>query len=86
MESTKPQKTPKGLGRDIANLVREDIEARVEFGREQYGERLRAFNGRSAKIDAYQEALDLCLYLRQDLEEDAVRNETQGRIRVPVGG
>lgn len=46
-----------------------DLEARAKLGEIKYGERLRAFNGRNAKVDAYQEALDLCNYLRQVLEE-----------------
>jgi hypothetical protein len=35
----------------------------------QYGERLAAHNGRDALQDAYEEALDLALYLRQALAE-----------------
>ena len=35
----------------------------------EYGEPLTTGNGRDALRDAYEEALDLCLYLRQALEE-----------------
>lgn len=63
------QKEPKGRGADIAVLVQKDIEMRAVIGEQTYGERLRAHNGRSALIDAYQEALDLAMYLRQELEE-----------------
>ncbi len=42
-----------------------DIEARKEIGLKRYGTLLQAFNGRDALLDAYQEALDLCQYLRQ---------------------
>jgi hypothetical protein len=54
---------------DIAKLVQSDIEGRACVGKETYGTRLQPFNGRSALVDAYQEALDLCMYLRQEIEE-----------------
>ena len=54
---------------DIAKLVEKDIEERVQKGKIEYGERLRAFNGRDALQDAYEEALDLALYLKQALIE-----------------
>lgn len=46
-----------------------DMAARKRVGIERYGMPLQAFNGRDALIDAYQEALDLCCYLRQAIEE-----------------
>lgn len=67
--ATSEEPAPDGSGRDIASLVQADIEARAESGREEYGQRLRADNGRNALKDAYQEALDLCMYLRQRIEE-----------------
>lgn len=69
-QATVTQPTPKGEGEDIARLVRKDIEYRAEVGEEKYGERLKPFNGRSSLVDAYQEALDLCMYLRQLIEEE----------------
>lgn len=63
------QPVPHGIGREIHPMVIEDIERRAELGEERYGERLRAHNGRSALIDAYEEALDLAIYLRQEIEE-----------------
>ena len=53
----------------IQDLVIADIEARKQVGIERYGTVLQPFNGRSALLDAYQEALDLCQYLRQMLYE-----------------
>ena len=53
----------------IQDLVIADIEARKQTGLVKYGTGLQAFNGRDALMDAYQEALDLCQYLRQALEE-----------------
>lgn len=64
-----PDPERKDDGVDVAALVHDDIEARVDKGADEYGERLRTHNGRNALVDAYQEALDLCLYLRQEIEE-----------------
>lgn len=55
--------------RDIYPLVLEDIKARVEAGKQKYGTVLQANNGRDALMDAYQEAIDLVMYLRQKIEE-----------------
>lgn len=63
------QPEPSGRGPEVAPLVIADIVARVKMGEKKYGERLRANNGRDALLDAYQEALDLALYLRQEIEE-----------------
>lgn len=53
----------------ILTLVREDARARDAQGRKRYGVPLQPGNGRDALADAYQEALDLAVYLRQALEE-----------------
>lgn len=68
--ATSIQKIPFGKGRDIARLVQRDVEARARMGNKKYGERLKPNNGRKALWDAYQEALDLCMYLRQAIEEE----------------
>lgn len=65
MKAVEQQPIPHGVGMDIATLVHIDIEQRVEYGAAHYGERLKAHNGRDALADAYQEALDLVMYLRQ---------------------
>jgi hypothetical protein len=39
------------------------------MGKAKYGTELKTHNGRKALVDAYQEALDLCLYLKQALME-----------------
>lgn len=57
--------------RPVWELVIEDMRARDQVGRAKYGTPLRAHNGRDALVDAYQEALDLCVYLRQAIEERA---------------
>ena len=55
--------------RDVLSLVMNDLSDRVDTGANEYGEPLTTHNGRDALRDAYEEALDLCLYLRQALEE-----------------
>lgn len=63
------QVMPKGRGVDVAELVKQDIEARIQHGAKLYGERLTTHNGRDALLDAYQEVLDLAVYLRQMMYE-----------------
>ena len=53
----------------IWELVRADMLARDLLGRKRYGTPLQAYNGRDALWDAYEEALDLAVYLRQVIEE-----------------
>lgn len=62
----------------IQELVRVDLVARERLGQERYGTSLYAYNGRSAILDAYQEALDLACYLRQLIEEMTVGDGTIG--------
>jgi len=66
---------PTGNGTPIADLVLDDIAERVEMGKKKYGTKLRANNGRKALWDAYQEALDLVMYLRQEIEERRAEDE-----------
>lgn len=49
----------------IQDLVIQDIEARKQIGIQRYGTALQAFNGRDPLQDAYEEAIDLCMYLKQ---------------------
>lgn len=62
-------------------LVIIDMQNRNMLGELTYGVPLQAFNGRDALIDAYQEALDLAVYLRQEIEERIVvaRNLTSNQ-------
>jgi hypothetical protein len=52
------------IGPSSASLV-PDMLARHELGVQRYGVPLRVWNGRDALADAYQEALDLVVYLEQ---------------------
>lgn len=56
-------------GRPVWEMVIEDMHARDRVGRQRYGVPLQAGNGRDALRDAYDEALDLAVYLRQAIEE-----------------
>lgn len=67
-EGDQPLPTPNNYPA-IWDLVIEDIRKRDAIGTKRYGTRLQPFNGRSALRDAYEEALDLVVYLRQELFE-----------------
>ena len=69
MNAAQPEPRPVGTGRVIFDLVKADLDSRAEVGKAKYGTLLRAGNGRNALMDAYQEVLDLAMYLRQALEE-----------------
>ena len=53
----------------ISDLVTRDLKLRKEMGIKKYGVPLQPFNGRRALKDAYEEVLDLALYLRQAMYE-----------------
>ncbi len=56
--------------RDIINLAKDLLEARAEYGEEEYGQRLHPFvKGRFSLQDAIEEAADLFVYLLQFKEE-----------------
>lgn len=57
-------------GEYVINLVMKDLSERAREGKKKYGTFLQANNGRNALVDAYQEAMDLCMYLRQKIEEE----------------
>ncbi len=67
---TTPQPAPKpNTEVSVWDLVITDMKSRDDFGRKKYGTPLQPNNGRDSLVDAYQEALDLCVYLRQEIEE-----------------
>jgi len=53
----------------VVDEVIKDMKQRKADGIEKYGRPLETHNGRRALVDAYQEALDLCIYLKQHLLE-----------------
>lgn len=63
---------PLPVGNDlpvIHELVKADIQARLDFGIAKYGQPLQPFNGRDALRDAYEELLDAAVYIRQAMYE-----------------
>jgi predicted nucleic acid-binding Zn ribbon protein len=62
-------------GPDVWRLVMADMEERRRTGIEKYNTPLQPFNGRKPLVDAYQECLDMAVYLRQAIEET---DRTQG--------
>lgn len=66
----RPEPAPKGGRRSVLPLVQVDLSARVlSFKATGSLHSLSTWNGRSALVDAYQEVLDLALFLRQSIEE-----------------
>lgn len=57
----------------VLPLVLSDLRERVRVGAQEYGEPLTTQNGRDALQDAYEEALDLAMYLRQAIAERSRR-------------
>jgi len=72
----------------IWEIVIADMQARDYHGRMRYRTPLQGWNGRDALRDAYEEALDLCVYLRQAIWErdEAQRAETPVQRETENGG
>jgi hypothetical protein len=66
--ATRREPPPVAGSTDVLPLVMADLQARAEVGRQKYGTTLQVENGRDHLVDAYQEALDLVVYLRAALE------------------
>lgn len=59
----------------VWDLVVQDMRERDKKGYQKYHTHLQPFNGRDALIDAYQEALDLVVCLRQLIYEREMEND-----------
>jgi hypothetical protein len=74
-------------GPSMHDLVAADLAGRKAFGLARYGSLLQAHNGRRALQDAYEEILDLAVYLKQHLvelehgEQALVRKERERAAR-----
>lgn len=66
--NNQPAPTPTE-GVAVWNEVILDMYSRNQFGISKYGIPLQAHNGRDALKDAYEEALDLCVYLKTAIIE-----------------
>ncbi len=74
-KASRPQPPPAGNGKIVYTEVLKDIKERVQAGKQKYGTNLKTNNGREALWDAYQEAIDLVMYLKQALMENENENE-----------
>jgi hypothetical protein len=61
-----------------------DMRDRDQIGFKRYGVRIQPFNGRDQLVDAYQEALDLCVYLRAAVFEMDSRADSTLDMAVSV--
>lgn len=73
LEDEQPAPKPNS-NKDCWLEVLEDMKSRRELGIARYGTALQPNNGRNSLRDAYEEALDLCVYLKQCiLESDGIK-------------
>ena len=70
--------------RRILDYVLDDLRARAEQGKATYGVYLQAHNGRDALQDAYEEALDLSMYLRQAIEDRDTRPSRVSQLKTTL--
>jgi hypothetical protein len=76
MTLNSPEPPPKpNDGTPIWRLVMSDMEQRDKDGTAKYGTPLQTFNGRKPLVDLYQEMLDACVYIRQEIEERKALNQ-----------
>jgi hypothetical protein len=67
------------------DLVLADIVKRDKFGEAKYGTRLQPLNGRDGLQDAYEEALDLVVYLRLCIyERDNINRKREDVLALAV--
>jgi hypothetical protein len=64
-----PEAMPTEGRQDVLPEIMADLEARSIIGAKKYGTVLQSHNGRNCLMDAYQEGLDLVMYLKQALME-----------------
>lgn len=70
MTHNKPEPMPLPTdGQAIWDLVIADMRERDQIGTMKYKQRLSAGDGRDSLVDAYQEALDLAVYLKKAIVE-----------------
>lgn len=71
------QKLPEGGQEDVFPALIADIKAREQVGIRRYKQTLKTFDGRDNLRDAYEEALDLAVYLKKEImQRDATRITT----------
>lgn len=83
MDAATPQPAPRPGQDEVYKHVIADIHERVAAGEAKYGTKLMTHNGRDALMDAYQEALDLVMYLRQAIDERDCNKYPDGISVIP---
>jgi hypothetical protein len=68
-DSTQPKPVRSEMSESVTDAVVADMVKRRETGVKKYSVELLTFNGRDALLEAYQESLDLTMYLKQALME-----------------
>jgi hypothetical protein len=69
---------------EVFPFIHKDLLVREAYGREEYGGPLVTNDGRDNDWDAYQEALDLAVYLRKGILERKPLKEEIARLRTKV--
>lgn len=75
------QPNPEKGEKIVIDVVLADIRERAETGKRKYGTYLETHNGRYPLWDAYQEAIDLVMYLRQAILERESEVSTKKNCR-----
>lgn len=78
-KSMSNQPAPSPGDRLVGLVVLQDMAERIEFGFNKHGYFLETENGRDSLWDAYEEALDLCMYLRQEILQREKRKKDAER-------
>lgn len=68
-------------GRDIFELVKQDLDARNAMGHVQYGGPLTTDAPRDFELELYQELMDAIIYLRGKLAQRGVENVAMPSVR-----
>jgi len=85
--ASQQQPTPKtNEHRPIIEYVMQDLRKRAEVGKERYGTYLQPNNGRDALLDAYEEALDQTMYLKQEIIERQIMKERIRLFGISIAG
>jgi hypothetical protein len=67
--ASEPQPAPEPGQKIVRDFVLKAILERAAVGKVRYGTYLMTHNGRDALVDAFQEAIDLTMYLAQAIME-----------------
>lgn len=69
MSDVKHERNPYPGTKEVLPELLKDIKEKAEAGKVKYGSHLQTHNGRRALADLYQEMIDACFYIKQELME-----------------